>query len=290
MGLPDGDEGQMGEPRVVFECRPWKQGDRVAWSILLIAAGTAAIGMGVLLAFLQRGGFRPGYLLCVPVGILGVFLGLLLVISALRNLSLRVAIFPNGLVRIRHRTVDICRWDDIESVYQRWPLNQWDLAPHSVNPLPYAGSSVPPYKCAIRRRDGKRLVFNERIEDEVKLGELIQQEAMRCLLPLALARFQEGKSVPFGKIAVDQNGFTSGKAFLPWDEVKEVKLGQGVLSVSREGKWLSWCKVDAESIPNLFVLLALLYKVDALRTLLEGGGNLMVALLAMLGEIPGVDH
>jgi hypothetical protein len=140
--------------------------------------------------------------------------------------------------------------------------------------------------CGVKAAQGKRREW--RREGPGLNGKAtLQQMAMRRLLPHALASFHEGKSVTFGAIAVDQKGFTYGKAFLPWGEVKEVNLTRGVLAVSKEGKWFSWCKADAASIPNLFVLLALLYKIDALRTLLKVD---TFALPALLGEIPEVER
>jgi hypothetical protein len=247
--LPD-EVRQLGQPITVFKASVARQAALMIIGFLTIGAGAAVIIVGILLALLQRGGFRPGFLLLVPVGALVVFLGTLLVVHTLRNLSLRVAIYPDALVRIRHRTVDLYYWDEIESVYQR-------VMNHYVNGV-YTGTT---YTYTVHRHDGKKAVFNDQIKNVQSLGELIQQEAMRCLLPRAFARYQDGKSVTFGKIAVDQEGFTYGNAFLPWGEVKGIKLAQGTLVVSQEGKWLSWCKVNVASIPNLFVLLALLDKI-----------------------------
>ena len=80
---------------------------------------------------------------------------------------------------------------------------------------------------------------------------------MRCLLPLAFDRYMEGKSLTFGPLSVDVEGLTHGKSFLPWGEVNEVKLAMGMFTVTQKGKWLSWCKIGVASLPNLFVLLAL---------------------------------
>jgi hypothetical protein len=279
----------MGEPRIVFKRKVEDSVVGMILGFLLGVAGAALIIVGIVLVFLHHIGFRPGFLLLVPGGVLLVLFGRFLIGHSRRNLSLRVAIFSDGLVRIRHRTVDICSWDEIESVYQSWPLNIEHLAVH-LRDMHSGGYSLPHYVCTIHRRDGKKFVFDELIKNVVKLGELIQQEAMRCLLPRALARFQEGKRVTFGTIAVDQKGFTSGNAFLPWGEVVEVKLAQGGLMVSKEGKWFSWCKVSAASIPNLFVLLALLYKSVGLRSWLKVDGYLPSMLVALLDKIVGVER
>jgi hypothetical protein len=238
---------QMGQPITVFKPHVWRQGFGIVFGFVMIGGGAAAIIIGIILALAHRAGFRPGYLLWVPVGGLLVFLGTLLVVHTLRNLTLRVAIFPDGLVRIRHRAVDIYYWDEIEKVYQQ-------VTNHYYNGV-YTGTS---YVYRVHRNDGQKVVFNDQVKNVQNLGDLIQQEVMRCLLPRAFARYQEGKPVTFGKITVEQEGLTYNNAFLPWREVQSVKLAQGMLVVNQEGKWLSWCKVSVASIPNLFVLLALI--------------------------------
>src|SRR5262249_47192687 len=107
---------RMGRPITVYKPSVWKQGAGMFSGFLIVGAGAAASVAGIVLALIGRGGFRPGFLVLVPIGALVVFLGMLVVIYTYRNFSLRVAVFLDGLVRVRHGVVDIYYWDEIEAV------------------------------------------------------------------------------------------------------------------------------------------------------------------------------
>ena len=56
------------------------------------------------------------------------------------------------------------------------------------------------------KQDGTKLVFNNRVKNIKTLGELIQQEVTRHLLPRALDTYHHGKPVTFGNLAVRTAG------------------------------------------------------------------------------------
>jgi len=43
--------------------------------------------------------------------------------------------------------------------------------------------------------------------------------------------------------------------------VEAVKIARGIITISREGQWLSWSKVQAGEIPNLYVFLTLVDQI-----------------------------
>ena len=56
---------------------------------------------------------------------------------------------------------------------------------------------------------------------------------------------------------MDRYGLTHGQSFLPWEEIEQLKLEQGVIVVSKRGKWFSWGKVGVSQVPNLVAFLVL---------------------------------
>jgi transposase len=77
------------------------------------------------------------------------------------------------------------------------------------------------------------------------------------MLPRAHEAYQAGASVDFGPFSVSRAGITKGKATLPWEQVEQVELRQGVLHIRKKGERRDWAFAMASKIPNLPVLMAL---------------------------------
>jgi hypothetical protein len=206
---------------------------------LIRANGRAEMGGPVVVSLIAMG--------CIPLGISLIFL-------CLNNLRLRVGVFTDGLLYCKGQRVEMLRWDEIKSVLQC-------IVKQFVNGV-YTGTL---YRYTLEHEDGSRLVLTTRIQHIETLGAAIQQEITRRKLPAAVQGYDLGQPVKFGKLVVENEGMRYNDAFLPWEDIDEVKVDKGVVMVRKKGKWLNWKNVSVALIPNFFVFLALVDRVVGIK-------------------------
>ncbi len=69
-----------------------------------------------------------------------------------------------------------------------------------------------------------------------KLGEAVQRMSANALLPRAIAAYNSGAVLPFGKLSLSQAGISNGQETLPWSDLDRVTFANGALLVMRKGK------------------------------------------------------
>lgn len=181
-----------------------------------------------------------GLAICLPLAALFFWL-------AYRNWRLAAALFDEGFAYYDRKGLRVVRWDDIELVYQ-------NIIKRYVNGV-YAGTM---HTYTAHLRDGAKVVLDDRIRNVEALGSALVKTSAVRLLPRYAQALQAGQRVSFGPLALDPQGLYAGKKALAWTEIKAVKLERGILSVAKEGKWLSWTSATVPQIPNFYVLMTLL--------------------------------
>ena len=114
------------------------------------------------------------------------------------------------------------------------------------------------YLFTVRTSDGRTMKLDNRFSGVEAIGEAIVRASASTLLPRYRQALAAGQRVDFGPVAIDARGIYSGGKSAGWNEVKAVRVERGMLSVAKEGKWLSWSSAMVASIPNFFVLFTLL--------------------------------
>jgi hypothetical protein len=229
---------------------------RSKFVVNLIAGILAMIpALGLLiggLAYWWFGEGKPGTWRGLAAGALGLTLAggiVAWVQQAYRNRGTRILLYPHGIVRFQRDGVETLRWTEIATVVQ------------AMNTGSREQSLVPRNKFTVYRNDGSNVELMQ-IPKIRELGERIQQETLKYLLPPALQAYQAGKEVSFSKLTASRAGINNGKATLPWVEIKDVEIDKnGQLVFTAQGRWLSFAKVPIEEIPNVHVLLALVRHV-----------------------------
>jgi hypothetical protein len=181
-----------------------------------------------------------GLALCVPLA--GLFFWI-----AWRNWRRAAALFQDGFAYYDQKGLRLIRWEEIEAVYQH-------IVKQYVNGV-YTGT-YHTYKVFLR--DGAKIVLDNRLRDVEPLGGGVVRASARALQPRYANALDAGQRLFFGPLALDLQGLYAGKKALSWGEIKAIKLEQGVLSVAKEGKWLSWASVTVPQVPNFYVLMTLL--------------------------------
>lgn len=160
--------------------------------------------------------------------------------------SWHVYVGSEGFAFSRGSKLDAFRWDQIESMWQR-------VTRRYMNGI-YIGTE---HKYTVRGLDGRQVVLNDRITNVERLGNVISGMVTRVKLPEAIAAFKAGSTVTFGPLSVSMQGVSNNKELISWDQIKDFRVNNGIVTVKKEGKWLSWSSVQVANIPNFFIFLAL---------------------------------
>ena len=178
--------------------------------------------------------------LCAAGGAL--LLGALIVYTAWRSWPLRAALYENGFAHFDRKGLKQVRWDQIEAVWQR-------ITKHYTNGV-YTGTT---HTYTIQAQDGVKIVLDDKLPKVEALGNAIQSGATKALWPKYVAAVQAGQRLTFGPLALDANGLYNGKKSLQWKEIKAIRISRGVISIKKEGGWLSWASATVPQIPNFLV-------------------------------------
>lgn len=172
--------------------------------------------------------------------------GLYLALTPFIYRSWRVYVCADGFAFIRGNKTDAFRWDQIESMWQM-------IVKRYTNGI-YTGTY---HKYTVRRKDGVQVVFNDRFANVEDLGNAISRAITNLLFPQVVAAYNAGQTITFGDLSISLQGVSNGRELLPWSQIKEMGVKQGVVTVRKEGKWLSWSTIRASQVPNIFVFMAL---------------------------------
>lgn len=115
---------------------------------------------------------------------------------------------------------------------------------------------------------GEKMVINDSLKDVEELYSLIQDNSIKIRYQRLADRFNQGEEVNFGPVTIGkQTGLTLAKKSFSWDEIAEVSIDKGILSVKKkDGGWFSGATTTSGTIPNLYVLLSILDQVVGLST------------------------
>lgn len=181
------------------------------------------------------------------IGLVLLAVGIGSLVSLFRNLNLRVLLCSGGLLRTSGGNVEIVRWDQVEAFWQAVTKRYYNGV--------YTGTT---HLYTLRRNDGIVFKFNDTIGKVEALGNAIQREVTRILLPKFINAYNAGSTVNFGPLSINQQGISNSKEMLPWSQYKDMQVRRGIISVKKEGKWLNWSSIGVARIPNFYVFMSLL--------------------------------
>lgn len=214
----------------------------IAGVVLLIGASNPAF----------TGESGPGFELIF--GPFFIVLGGYMLYRAYVNAGKNVRVYAGGLVSTTRRGSDSFRWDQISATWQQ-------VTRHTTNGIPSGTTHI----YTIQREDGRKAIFNDALSHVEQLGKTIQQQTFQHLFPRAVTSYMAGESLNFGKLTINQQGVSNGKELIPWGDVKQVQLNQGVISISKQGRWFKWSNVTVAQTPNVFVFLQLVSHIKGLN-------------------------
>jgi len=210
--------------------------------IAILGAGLIALGLFGEFSVISAGGETSAMLaLLVPMAFGG-----LMIFSWFAYSRRRIQVFEQGFIHIKGSKAETWRWDEIAFVWQ-------SITKMSVNFIPVGTR----YIYTVQHRNGQKIKLTNGIRKIKELGELIQNETFARLMPLAVAAYNNGEALHFGKLSLSQQGISNSKETVPWGQIKGVNVSQGYVGIQREGKWLRWANVPVAGVPNFFIFMAL---------------------------------
>lgn len=178
-----------------------------------------------------------------------IFLATRSIIRSLQQIHTSTYTFERGIIFKRGQQAPaILRWEDIAVVRRTYgyPYQRQQSA------LPLAF-----YAHTLQLHDGVNYTLTRLNIKQETLSKIIKEQVVPLQLPAAIAAFQEKQTLTFGKIQINTQGIAVGKRLLPLSQIKSVSLQGQQLMIYDITQRKPWCKLLANSVPNLFLLFAL---------------------------------
>jgi hypothetical protein len=146
-----------------------------------------------------------------------------------------------GLICNRGGRAITMHWDEIESVSE----SIWAAS----------GSG---YTCLLRLH-GKKYAFDGNVESARELGRTIEREITRRRIDSYWQQTKQGEELRFGPLCISQEGMYKRLDLVPWDQISQVHIYQGVIVIAKDGVPQKWPLVRVARIPNFFLFVALIH-------------------------------
>lgn len=222
--------------------------------IIVLAVAIVVVGSVQSVALFNMHPQNATILLFLVVGLLitfGVYFHPTFLTRSMKRITqwrrIRVYTCTDGLLWLTRKTQHGARWDEVVIVMQ------------VIISKNNAYQVSPPIVMVTAKRVG--YTINRYFLDAAELGTTIIQETSRYLLPKFTARYQEGETVTFGKLGLDQQGLLWESAQLPWSQVQAIKVAQGTIEIiasdAQSDKLTTWRKINPLALPNSMLFLSL---------------------------------
>jgi hypothetical protein len=262
--IPDAfsDVFGLGTPTAVY---PAKKGSRWGMFVMMLVLFTgsgAALLWGAYNAYTRYLKFGPAIVissLTIPWILAGILFMIALGLSwsVLNNWKKTAVVYQNGLAYRDRKGMRAWRWEEFGSMTSA-------VTKHYTNGI-YTGTT---HNYTLIKRDGESFTLNDTITDVENLAGEIREHIFPLLYDLYAQAYNQGQTITFGPVKLSKTeGIRIGKKDYPWDEIEQVAIQRGTLSVKKKGgRWFSGANASASSIPNLEVLLSIIDQIKGLAT------------------------
>ncbi len=184
-------------------------------------------------------------------------LGLAMVIGIFRSRKKAAVVYANGFAYSDHKGVQTWKWEQIQDVYA-------NVVRHYTNGI-YTGTT---HSYTLYNPKGGKLVLNDTLKNIENLYSHVEENTLQLRYQRLADSYNAGNAVQFGPVTLSKaNGILMSKKSYPWEEIEQVAINNGFLSVKKKGGgWFSGASASAGAIPNLHVLLSIIDQVVGLKT------------------------
>lgn len=250
----------MGAPVEVFPSK-----SRLAVYVILIGflvlGGGSAFAYALYILWQRWGRYYPPVILrdmlpWVIGAVIALGLGLLLLWEYYTRRKKAAVVYTNGFAYSDRKGVTSWHWDQVTDITA-------NVIRHYTNGIP-TGTT---HQYTLVNKQGDKIVVNDAIQNVETLYTHIQNNTLQHRYQRLANAYNSGSPVTFGTVTISKEaGIQIGKKTYPWDEIEEVAINKGMLSVKKKGgKWFSGASATAGSIPNLHVLLSIINQIVGLK-------------------------
>ena len=246
---------QIFEPKVSMTVR-------IILSAIFLLGGGGAAAYALYILWQRWGRYYPPailkdmapWLICALIAFLFTA-GLLW--ELFRRRKKGAVVFSNGFAYSDHKGVQTWRWEQVQDITA-------NVVRHYTNGI-YTGTT---HTYSLVKANGDKLVINDSIRDVEAFYTHLQNNTLQHRYQRMADEYNQGNPVTFGPVTIGkQTGIQIGKKSYAWDQIEQVGINKGVLSVKKkDGKWFSGASATAGTIPNLHVLLSIINQIVGLQT------------------------
>lgn len=250
----------LGAPKRYFPVKNLNRVGSLVAFIIFLGGSILVFLYGLYVAYAAYQKHGPALIvdkLAVPVviAIIMLLLGLAAGRYALGNWNRGVGVYELGFAIRDRKGIRIWRWEEVISLTSA-------VTRHYTNGI-FTGTT---HVYRLFNRQNQRLVLNDIYTKVEELAKAIQDGIFPILYDRAAQQYNAGQILAFGPVVISKDGIQIGKKTYPWTEVQQVSIHRGILKVSKKGGgWFSGASASASVIPNLNVLLNIIYQVVGLK-------------------------
>lgn len=100
--------------------------------------------------------------------------------------------------------------------------------------------------------DGLELHIDDAVKDVKELGQLIQSRTYEFQLPRYKKMYDEGRTISFGKLSINQLGIIKGNKNISWKDIKKIEIKDGYVHIFK-GRMLRWSSTPVSEVSNFYV-------------------------------------
>jgi hypothetical protein len=243
----------MGTPVEVYRAKTSVIFNIIMAVFFLLAAGGAVL-YALVIVWDRWGRYYPPVILqAVLPWVIGALIAFVISVLILwrtyANRKKAAVVFTNGFAYSDHKGVQAWRWEQVHDVMA-------SVVRHYTNGV-YTGTS---HTYTLQKSSGQKLVLNDSLKDVEALFTHLENNTLQQRYQRLADAYNNGNPVSFGPVLIGkQLGIQIGKKSFPWEEIEEVAINKGYLTLKKkQGGWLSGATASAGTIPNLHVLLSII--------------------------------
>jgi hypothetical protein len=229
--------------------------------VILIGAGALVALYGVYDTMMQVAKYGPvmfSKTITFPLIIAALLLlvGVLAAVTAFQNWNKAVVAYEKGLAYYDNKGLQTWGWHEVERFYIA-------ITKHYTNGI-YTSTT---HLYTLQKADGSRLKLDDKLKKIEALGQLTGQKVASYQYDRLLQMLRSGQTVQLGPVALSKESISVSKKNYTWDEVEQIGIQKGYLSVKKKGGgWFSGASAPVSAIPNLDALFAVVNQVVKVKT------------------------
>ncbi len=173
------------------------------------------------------------------------------------NWNKALVTYTNGFAYSDRKGISAWRWDEIESIKS-------NITRHYTNGI-YTGTT---HVYTLMKQTGEKLAINDALQKVEDAASDLRAGAYPTLYQKYAGIYNTGQPVCFGPVTISRTGgIQVGKKIYPWEQVKQVSISRGYISIAKkDGGLFSGASVQASNVPNLELMLSIIDQVAGIKT------------------------